>query len=132
MSRSVPIAVLAVVCVFLLAAAGCSTDSVVRLTDADNGREVQVDPGAEITVELESNKTTGYSWSLASAGPVTPSSEPEYRQEPSAGAVGSGGTELFSFKANDSGEGELRIEYRRPWETDVPAEKTWTVEVRVR
>jgi predicted secreted protein len=44
--------------------------------------------------------------------------------------LGAGGTELFRFKALKSGDVEITMSYKRPWETDVLDQKVFTVEVK--
>ncbi len=41
-------------------------------------------------------------------------------------------TTTFRFEAVAPGEGTLRLEYRRPWETGVPPARTFEILVRVR
>jgi predicted secreted protein len=45
--------------------------------------------------------------------------------------AGAPGTETFHFTAEEAGEGELSLEYRRPWEEGVAAEDSWSVDVTV-
>jgi predicted secreted protein len=40
----------------------------------------------------------------------------------SGSGIGSGGTERFRFRALGPGDGDLRMTYRRPWET-APAQE---------
>lgn len=102
------------------------------LSEEDAGRAIDVVAGQQISVQLSSNGTTGFSWVVANTGPVTQSGEPTYEaSQTPPGMVGAGGTETFTFKANTAGSGILKLEYRRPWEKDVPAEKTWDVTVAV-
>jgi len=104
---------------------------VAPLTERDNGTSVQPPPGARIGVSLESNKTTGFSWMVADLGPTRQIGQPEY-EEPSSQLAGAPGREKFTFKANESGSGALRLEFRRAWESkDIPAEKTWAVTVDI-
>ena len=78
-------------------------------------RVISVRVGEDFVVVLATNATTGYQWEprfdaarvqliervLAASGP----------------GIGSGGTERFRFRALGSGDGELRMTCRRPWET---------------
>ena len=38
--------------------------------------------------------------------------------------TGAGGINVFRFRGEQAGQGVLQFEYRRPWETGVPAAKT--------
>jgi inhibitor of cysteine peptidase len=86
-------------------------------------------------VRLGSNRTTGYRWSLLTSGSnaLTSLAAAEYTQEAASdGKAGSGGTESWYFQASRSGQQELRFEYRRSWELNVPAAKSTNYSVRVR
>ena len=111
---------------------GCGTNGI-SLTDADNGKQIALQPGDILTVTLESNPTTGYSWQVMelNQGILVQDGDPEYKQSPgSEGMVGAGGTETFRFKAVGSGETSLGLGYMRPWES-VPPIETFTLQVSV-
>ena len=78
-----------------------------------------INKNEELEIKLESNPTTGYSWKwikdesntiLDSIGAIY------VPKKVSNGVVGSGGTEIFKFKANKSGINSLKFEYCRSWE----------------
>jgi len=114
----------------LLLAAGCAKPQPTALGEKDAGRVVEVGAGQQFTVRLPSNATTGFRWVVADLGPVTQVGESVYEAPLEPGIVGAGGTEVFTFKTGSSGPGELKLEYRRPWEKGSAAEKTWSVTVR--
>lgn len=101
------------------------------LDEGDNGRTVTVATGAQITIQLPGNPTTGYTWEatvgdrsvLNEAGPATFS--------PSSGALGAGGTYTFRYKAAASGQTDLTLVYQRSWEAGVPPLRTYMVTVVV-
>jgi inhibitor of cysteine peptidase len=100
-----------------------STDAL-TVAESDSGRVVEVARGQTVVVRLNSNRSTGYRWTLASSltGVLSARGEPVYAPANApGGAVGGGGTEAWSFVASQSGRQELRFEYRRPWERDVAA-----------
>jgi inhibitor of cysteine peptidase len=75
----------------------------------------------EFRVILKSNPTTGYSW--------TPKFDPKYIQlvnskyvpyKTSNNVVGSGGVQIFTFKAIKKGFSRITFEYQRSWETVPP------------
>ena len=84
-------------------------------------------PG-EFSIKIESNPTTGYSWALQ------PIDEEEKKlvkfkkqkvEEPGQesrekGLLGAPTYEIFTFEALAAGEVAIRLNYRRPWEKDVP------------
>jgi inhibitor of cysteine peptidase len=124
-----------VVMSFFLALAlfsGCGTNGT-SLTDADNSKQITVKSGDVVTVTLESNPTTGYSWQVIEIdnAVLLQDGDPEYKQAPSSeGLVGAGGTETFRFKAVGIGETTLGLGYMRPWES-VPPIQTFTIQVIV-
>jgi predicted secreted protein len=88
--------------------------------------------GDRFRITLPSNVTTGYSWRLAGEpdAEVVKSTGSEYHA-PSGARVGQGGTETWSFEARHKGKTAFALEYVRPWEKDVPAEKRQAFEVTV-
>jgi len=115
----------------LLAASGCSTPRQVGLLWADSGKPVTVATGGTVTVSLESNPSTGYTWDVKSPGPLQLRGEPAFEAGGEAKAVGAAGTQVFTFEAPKAGTGTLTLTYQRPWESKQP-EKTWSVDVTVK
>jgi len=109
---------------------GCGTNSS-KITDADNGQQINVKTGDVVTVTLASNPTTGYSWQVMEFDNsiLIQDGEPDYKQSPGAeGLVGAGGTETFRFKVIGNGETTLSLGYMRPWES-VPPIQTFTINI---
>ncbi|MDD5440312.1 MAG: protease inhibitor I42 family protein [Candidatus Omnitrophica bacterium] len=77
--------------------------------------------GQSAVFHLRSNKTTGYEWQLA--GPldtkVIELAGSHYAPDAS-GMVGSGGTEVWTFKGIAPGTALVSFKYVRPWEKDNP------------
>ena len=124
--------VTAVACV-LLAGVVTGCDSAVRLKDDDNGTSVTLAVGETLELVLTSNPTTGYSWSAAEVPAcLEQEGEPEYDSDAPPGMMGAGGEDTWRFTAAEPGEGTLRLEYTRPWESaeEAPVE-TYEVDVVV-
>jgi len=107
----------------------------VKLTEADNGKNVTVKVGQSIEVTLAGNPTTGYSWEPALADIdktlLKQIGEPEYTQDETQGeVVGAGGTYTFVFDAQSAGTACLKLTYARPWEAAQPLE-TYQVTVTI-
>jgi predicted secreted protein len=100
------------------------------LTEADNGMEYDFHQGQVITVLLDSNRSTGLSWSLVEpAGSViVPEGKGSY-------AASSGksqrGTETWRFRAAKPGYQTIKMEYRRKWASSVP-ERTFRFSGKVK
>jgi len=112
-------------------AAGCAAE-VKAYTDPGQTIGISVNQEFIILIALESNPTTGYSWQASYDETmlelVENTYEPgEYAQQ---GAVGAGGTELFRFRALESGESEITMVYKRPWEEEVLDQKVFTVDIK--
>lgn len=88
--------------------------------------------GAQFSIMLDSNPSTGYSWKLAD--PI----ETEYLEfigstfipkERQKMMVGVGGTEVWTFKALKPGKTTIKMEYSRPDGT-VGSEKEFKVRIK--
>jgi len=115
--------------IFTLAA--CSAVAV-RLDEQDNGQSVDVASGDKITIRLEGNPTTGYSWEVSAIDPamVELVGEPDYKTD--SKALGSGGVYTFTFKAAAAGTTSLKLIYHRSWEEDVDPVKVFEVTLNVK
>jgi predicted secreted protein len=124
----------AIIC--MLFAAGLVSASFVSAEEAsysDPARTVDAEPCKDFTITLESNKTTGFGWDIA-----TPIDENvvkfigcEYIAA-DTGVVGSGGREMWSFRALRPGKANISFKYIRPWEKDVPPAKNLTFNVVIK
>jgi inhibitor of cysteine peptidase len=102
------------------------------LVEEDAGKSVEVERGQTVVVRLDSNRSTGYRWTLVEAdSPVlTSAGAAVYQERAAGGPVGGSGTETWSFVVAKYGEQELVFEYRRPWESHLPAAKSVSYTVR--
>jgi inhibitor of cysteine peptidase len=123
----------AIITIFLLLFTGCAAKKQLTLTAADNGTRVEVKSGGEITLTLDGNPSTGYTWEAKDldkamfeqlGDPVFISSNP--------GQVGSGGTLTITFKSLKAGSSTLTLIYHRPWEVGVDPLDTFSVTVTVK
>jgi inhibitor of cysteine peptidase len=106
----------------------------IDLSESDSGAALDVDRGTTLIIRLPANPSTGYSWTLVTSGKsVQRQGEPAFVQSASTGEkVGAVGMESWSFVAQESGEQEVRFEYRRAWERDTPPSRTLSYSIRVR
>lgn len=136
---------LAAAAIGLLLAAGCHTAPMMAGADdaatpgdrpvADlRGQRVDVRVGQPFDIRLPSNPSTGYRWTLVDPVPTSVRADGVARYEAGAsGVAGAPGVETWSFVGAMAGGGQLRFEYRRPWEpaTALPAQRaSFRVEVR--
>ncbi|MGE0599528.1 MAG: protease inhibitor I42 family protein [Dehalococcoidia bacterium] len=107
----------------------------VQLTEADNGRNVAVAKDGAVIVALVSNPSTGYSWAVVAPEPTNLELDGEPKFVPAGSTtpvLGAPGTQVFTFKTTATGKSTLKMEYRRSFEPQNPAEKTFEVTVEVR
>ena len=117
-SYLITIAIVAVVAVAFLCLSGGQPPTA---PDADDGIAA-ISAGDTYYLELESNPTTGYSWSLRSDGGATVGG-PSYKQHPSVQPIcGLGGTETFPITSEIPGEYEVAFDYVRPFGDPIPAD----------
>lgn len=120
----------------LLSLVACSSaapkELLVDITSSS--KEVTLADGGTLTVILESNITTGYSWNEnASIGDKTVMQRTDHKYQPPATPVpGAGGKEVWTFKALKAGKSTISLEYSRPFEPNTAPAKTFTLTVTVR
>ena len=114
-----------------LVAGACHHAPVTRIPSA-NG-PLDISKGDPLTISLDANPTTGFEWQLAAPLDDKVLKLIAHDFHPSATArVGAGGTDVWTFKAIGTGSTTITLEYRRPWEKDVPpaAHKNFPVVIR--
>jgi len=89
-------------------------------------------PGT-VTVRLGANHTTGYAWEVTEIvhPEVIIEASNDY-EEPAAGLVGAGGTEVRVFNTTDTGLAIIRLSYSQPWAGGDKDLYTVTVNVNIR
>jgi inhibitor of cysteine peptidase len=108
-----------------------SSEKVVDVDEDGNGNIIHVLPGETIRIKLRSNPSTGFSWALGpiEEGMLETSGESEFDADPHReGEAGYGGCEIWTFKAEQSGETDISLFYARSWEDKEPA-KTFKLHV---
>ncbi len=103
-----------------------------NVDDSYSGKQVELSVGQSLVVTLDSNASTGYSWSLSqnSDDSVLNNAGNEY-VAPQTTLVGAGGKEEWTFKALKKGNSTISMGYSRPWESTPPA-KTFDLTVVVK
>jgi inhibitor of cysteine peptidase len=99
-----------------------------------NGKSVVVSTGAELSVVLDSNPTTGYVWAVPNFDPdLLRLKENKFIPDEKSGEimVGVGGKRIFTFIALKKGETLLNTFRSRPWEKNKLISK-FSLTVRVR
>ena len=107
-----------------------------KLDASADGSTQQIKVGQVLSISLESNPSTGYSWSAISSDPAVmmQMGEPQM-QEPTTSStpvVGASGTATLYFQAVKAGTATITLNYQRSWEQGVTPEKTITITVEVK
>ena len=106
----------------------------VRLNDGDNGKTVKVAVGGTVTLTLESNPTTGFSWTGVDKvdKDILKLERNDYKQKESpAGMVGVGGRDTIVYRALKQGKAKIDLTYMQPWEPDSKFNTKYSVTVEV-
>jgi inhibitor of cysteine peptidase len=108
-----------VVIAILMLTACSSLPNQVSVDESSSGKQVNVVVNGTITVTLDSNATTGYSWEIkdiqeVSGQMILQKIDNKY-VAPTGGAIGAGGKEVWTFKALAAGTSTLTMDYSQPW-----------------
>eukprot|EP00802_Teleaulax_amphioxeia_P026441 Tamp_27518.p2 GENE.Tamp_27518~~Tamp_27518.p2 ORF type:complete len:135 (+),score=39.11 Tamp_27518:51-407(+) len=97
-----------------------ATSAVVKLgyVGKQEPAHVSVAKDGTVEVQLDSNPTTGYTWTLASGSNGLEQTGSQYISKSEGGMVGGGGIQTYTFKAAGQGENTLEFVYKRAWEKE--------------
>lgn len=115
-------------------AAATAVAKEVRLNDGDNGKTVKVAVDGTITLTLETNPTTGFSWTGVDKvdKDIFKLERNDYKQNASpAGMVGVGGRNTIVYRALKKGKAKIELVYMQPWEPDSEFNTKYSVTVEV-
>ena len=98
-----------------------------------DGQTVTLPMFAQLTVRLDSNHTTGYQWAVKqnTATVLAPSGDARYEGPAAGSPPGTGGADVFTFRAAGTGTVPLQLAYARSFEPNNPPAKTFSVTVTV-
>jgi inhibitor of cysteine peptidase len=106
-----------------------------KLDSGADGTTQTLKVGEVMSISLESNPSTGYSWFAisTSTGILAQLGEPQYQPPSSSGTpmLGAAGTDTFFFQAVSAGMVTLTLEYKRAWEANIAPLTTFTITVIV-
>ena len=106
------------------------SEKFIDLDEHNSGETIQVLPGEIIRVKLRSNPSTGYSWELGPLEDGLFEVESKFEADPHKEyEAGYGGRDIWTFRAERSGETDISLSYERPWEDNRPADKTFRLHV---
>ena len=131
MKRITFVLCLAVVACMVAAMAGCGSGAKVYTKDQT---VITAGIGEQFIVELESNATTGYKWSLTKpldTAVVKKVASRYIPPESSGGTVGAGGVERWTFQGVGKGATTIVMGYSRPFEKGTPPVQASTFDVTI-
>ncbi len=117
--------------VVLFLAFSCARSGGRTLQASDDGEQVELEKGQTLSVSLEGNPTTGYTWEPVELDEDVLCQVGEPAFTPESKDLGAPGTQVLRFQAAGEGRTTLRLVYHRSWEEAEP-ERTFSVEVIVR
>jgi len=120
---------------------GCATAQtplpVIDLNTVDGTAPVHAQVGQVLSIRLTGNASTGYSWEwneAAAAGMLVRernAAKVDTAKPDAPLLVGSPSTQVWLFRAAASGNAELHLDYRRPWEQGVAPVQTVRLQIVV-
>lgn len=105
-----------------------------KLTEKDNGKNVEVRTGDIIRITLDSNITTGFSWEHADKvdADILKLDKNDYVSDPNPEELdGVGGRTVIVYHALKPGKAKIELSYMRPWESDSEFDEKFGVTVEV-
>ncbi len=108
--------------IVVLAAAACTSEPAVKTYGRDD-KEINANAGDTFTIELAANLTTGYDWAVRIINDdIVSLVSKEYLPAVDTSIVGSGGVDVFTFKAVRTGFAIINLDYARSFEKDSTVE----------
>ena len=101
------------------------------LNESTNGSTVAVPLTSTLTLELEENPSTGYSWNLTTSPGLRVDSDEYIPGAAKPPVVGAAGVHRWELTAVAAGLQQVEGAYVRPWEHGVGPASTYSVEVSV-
>jgi inhibitor of cysteine peptidase len=86
------------------------------IQEGDAASPVTVQVGEEFFIALQSNPSTGYSWTQQTGNGEVLAYEGNVSQKPSQAMPGAPGQQIFIYHANRSGTSTITFQYSRPFE----------------
>lgn len=110
-----------------------ASGSVVTVTDADNGKAIELNAGRTLRVKLQGNPSTGYDWTLdGDPAPLKLIKSFHQANKKTTGMAGAPQSAVFDLSAGSAGKANLTLVYRRSWEYNVAPARTFSITVNVR
>ncbi|WP_166436995.1 protease inhibitor I42 family protein [Niastella caeni] len=100
-----------------------------QLSEADNGRKLQLKMDDHVVIKLPASPGTGYNWEVLPNNHFSVSHQ--YRTQADAG-IGAGGMDVFELNPQTQVQnGSIRFLYRRSWEDASKAGKQFSISYQI-
>ena len=119
--------------IFVTVSSACRGGLPALLELSDPSNPILVNSGEEFTIVLDSNPTTGYHWEIV--GELDAGLEfilKDYINDAPVAVVGSGGVDVWTFKAVSAGEAHITLGYYPPSNELEDPQQTVTFTVTVK
>jgi predicted secreted protein len=104
---------------------------IMKLSENDSGKSVEIHVGDELEVILPGNPTTGYVWEVSSLdSSILMLGKAEFIANNKS--IGSGGMEIIKFHAIAAGTSSVSLIYHRSFELNIPPLKTFEMTVIIK
>src|SRR5271157_5367002 len=101
------------------------SESIVGVTESDNGKDIDLTTAQTLQVKLKSIAGTGYAWTLSGdPAPLKLVKQSSQHGKSTSGRAGAPSFSVFQLQAGSSGLANVTFVYRRSWEYNVPPAKT--------
>lgn len=101
------------------------------IQEADASSPVVIQSGEEFFIALQSNPSTGYSWTQKIADGLVLAYEGNVRESPAQAMPGAPGQQIFIYHANRTGSTTITFQYSRPFDTTAAPSRTVTFTIQV-
>ncbi|WP_370576005.1 protease inhibitor I42 family protein [Methanomethylovorans sp.] len=99
-------------------------------TEEQNGTSADVKIGELVTIRLEENPTTGYSWNMSFTDGLEVATD-QFISSTETGLAGAGGFHEWTIQADSAGQYKVSGIYKRPWESVTGDEDTFNFTLNV-
>lgn len=114
--------------------------SEITINDSINHKQINLEKGKILMIKLSANPSTGYNWQIIKNDPqkLKPLGDSVFEPLPTAAGesqvklIGSPENQVFRFLAQNSGSTQLKLQYSRAWEKNIPPIKTYQITVKIR
>jgi inhibitor of cysteine peptidase len=101
----------------------------IQLSEADNGKKIQLKMDDHLVIKLPASPGTGYNWEVQPNNHFSVSHE--YKMQAETG-IGSGGMDIFELDPQIQVQnGSIKFLYRRAWEDASKAGKQFSINYQI-